>query len=590
MMAATPPPGACPSGVALSSFDLEVLTDDETPVNLRSVTRLDGGFRVRYKPKGLFGADLKPDDAEVALISIPTTPTGVLAIMEAKKASEVAEWLIPSRASAVALVYGPRGLKLGKVADLVQRDPELISQLALYAEKSAQTEMLMETVSTWERSRSGQTLEAALAGFSSRSGVAVPMLNRDASTDQQALTLMRALNPALSGFDPLAPTPGARLQQSGSLAAAVAGVFFGSPVGLATMGGAMFLNMRSMMFPGSEFRAALAQPMVDAQVLCARREPVKSRTRPVYMWAWRIQGPPAPRLQGLPYRANLGPPVIRIPLQGTNLENIRGVSTSLEGATVSFVAEPPSIELKPPAGAKKGERIDLRFEVEDSPAPLVLANAIELLDARPVLERAQATLANDLPLALKAGELPAAGFTAVALRTVGAGAMPAVHVECGDPVMTLKKLTLRPGEQTAGARLRTVSPGELFLSFEPGAVGQPPCELMARVETGDGLSEPLALGRMVRVPRIDKFTLTGELMGERVYAGWLEGEELESIEKTGWNEADGVPVSGAPVPVANSSSRQRLKISMPWPPPAPRAPVYVWLRGEEAGRRSTAVY
>lgn len=597
-VAAAPPPpppiGACPGGTALASFDLNVqMGGEETdPVAMRAVTRLDGGARLRYVPRDVYAAAGNGDDGQVALISIPTTPTGVLGVMESQKASEPAEWVIPSRASAVALVYGPQGLSLAKVAELMRRDPQLITQLATYAEKSAQTEVLMETVAAWERNSSTQTLEAALSGFSSRYGVAMPVLSRGATTDQQALTLMRALHPALSSFDPLAPSPATRLQQSGSLAASVAGLFLGNPVGLATAGGAMFLNMRSLLFPGSEFRSALAQQLGDTSVLCAKREAVKSRTKPVYLWAWKIQGPPPPRLEGLPYRANLGGERLQVPLRGANFENIRGVTTQMDGAAVEFVAGPaPWLALKLPPAARKGDKLDLRLEVEDSPAPIVLPGAIELLDPRPVLASARPSLPGDLPLPLRAGELPANAFTAMTVRTTGAGALPTLHLECTDSTLTLKKLSIRPGEQhSSSVRLRTVSKGELFLSFEPGAVGQPPCELAARVETGDGVSDPVTVGRVVRLPRIEKFSLTPESVAPAMYLGWIEGEELEAIEKTGWNAEQGVAVSEAPLPVASSGSKQRLKIAMPWPPPAPRAPLYVWLRGETAGRRSAVVY
>jgi hypothetical protein len=149
---AAPPLDACPSGKPLASFDLLVRDGGETePMALRAVTRLNGGARLIYKPRELFGAS---GDAEVALISIPTTPTGVLGVLEVQKASTMAEWVIPSRAAAVALVYGPQGLSLAKVAKLVQHDPELMTQLATYAEKSAQTEVLMETLAASEQSGS----------------------------------------------------------------------------------------------------------------------------------------------------------------------------------------------------------------------------------------------------------------------------------------------------------------------------------------------------------------------------------------------------------------------------------------------------
>ena len=55
----------------------------------------------------------------------------------------------------------------------------------------------------------------------------------------------------------LAPEAKARWQQSATLASSVAGLFFGSNVGLAGGGAALFLNMRSMLFPKTELRSAL---------------------------------------------------------------------------------------------------------------------------------------------------------------------------------------------------------------------------------------------------------------------------------------------------------------------------------------------
>jgi len=584
---AAPPPDACPAGKPLASFDLTVQPAEgaeQTP--LRSVTRLNGGSLLLYKPKELYGAN---GDAQVALISIPTTPTGVLGVLEVRPASAAAEWLIPSRAAAVALVYGPQGLNLEKVAKLVMPDPELITQLATYAEKSAQTELLMETLAASERSGSA-SVEAALQGFASRYGVALPTLTKGATPDQQALTMMRALHPTMVSFDPLATSPTGLMLQSGSLAASVAGLFLGNPVGLATAGGALLLNLRSMLFPGSEFRSALTQQVGSGSVLCAKREAVKSRTRLVYLWAWKIQGPPPPRFEGLPYKVNLGTASIVIPLKGANFANINAIKTNAEGFEAEFLATQPALAIKLPPSARKGNRFDLLVDVEDSPAPLVLPGAIEVLGPRPVLHSATPSVPRELPLRLTAGEIPANAFTSVTIRTASADSQPTLHLECTDPDLTLRKLSIRSGDQAANVRLRAVSKGELFLSFEPGSVGQPPCEITARIETTDGVSDTTVIGRVVRLPRIDKFSLDPELIAESTYSGWIEGEELESIEKTGWRTGNGVAVTEAPLPVAGHSSRQRLKIAMPWPPPAPKTPLYVWLRGESEGRQSTVVY
>ena len=549
-------------------------------VALRRTTRLEAGSSVVYAPIEVYS---EPDDAKVALISVPAARDGVLAILEARPASQTAEWVIPSRASALALVYGPQGLDLSKVASMVLRDRDLVPQLADYAEKSAQTEVLLETVAAWERNGSGQSLESALQGFSSRYGVAFPVLDRTASPDKQALTLMRALHPALSTIDPLAPDAGQRLQQSAGLAASVAGLFFGNTVGLAATGGAMFLNLRSLLFPGSDFRSALAHQHSSGLTLCAKREASKSRTRLVYLWAWRIEDAPRPRIEGLPWRVNPGEPS-RITLRGQGLERIRSVS--IARGTTTYNAEDHTLEVTVPLTAAKGERIDVQMEIEDAPVAQALNGAIEVLGPRPKLSRPEVAVPDDLTVSLAAGELPAGSYTSISFRAEHAGSLPTLQLECADPAQTLGKLSLRPGEQAGSARLRRAGGHGLFLSFDPGSVGQPGCQLTAAIETTDGRSDPVGIGAIVRLPKIEAFVLSDESAGGGAYLGSLTGEELESIEKTGWHERDGLEVRSAPQPVSSTDRRHRIRIAMPWPPPAPRAPVYVWLRGEQEGRRT----
>ena len=68
-----------------------------------------------------------------------------------------------------------------------------------------------------------------------------------------------------------------------------------------------------------------------------------------------------------------------------------------------------------------------------------------------------------------------------------------------------------------------------------------------------GASEPLAAGRVVRLPRIESVTLTNEKL-DQGYAAVLEGWELETIGKTGWDAANGLP---APLAAAQRGRRRR---------------------------------
>jgi hypothetical protein len=98
------------------------------------------------------------------------------------------------------------------------------------------------------------------------------------------------------------------------------------------------------------------------------------------------------------------------------------------------------------------------------------------------------------------------------------------------------------------------------------------------------------LGRIIRAPRIERFTLTEEQLGESVYAGILEGYDLDTIEKAGWNAETGMPVQAIPTPLAGQSGKQQLKVALRWPSPVPHAPVFVWLAGEPQCRSTGVKY
>jgi hypothetical protein len=111
----------------------------------------------------------------------------------------------------------------------------------------------------------------------------------------------------------------------------------------------------------------------------------------------------------------------------------------------------------------------------------------------------------------------------------------------------------------------------------------------------EGRSDPFVLGRVIRLPRLDKFTLTGEKVGDASYAGALEGHDLDVIEKVGWDATNGLPVDAIPTPLPplpndHDPSRQTLRLVLPWPAPGPHAPLYIWLRGESQGRKTAVAY
>jgi hypothetical protein len=147
------------------------------------------------------------------------------------------------------------------------------------------------------------------------------------------------------------------------------------------------------------------------------------------------------------------------------------------------------------------------------------------------------------------------------------------------------------GEAKGDVKLTQESPNTLFLLFRPQSVGQPGCEVVATLITpGSGQSEQRRVGAIVLLPNIDAFRLTNEKAGDAAYFAELEGHDLENIERVGWDAQNGTPVDTIPAPVAGPGNKESLRVAIPWPAPAPHAPLYVWLRGEERGRLTSAQY
>ncbi|HEV2445460.1 MAG TPA: hypothetical protein VGS58_06040, partial [Candidatus Sulfopaludibacter sp.] len=171
-----------------------------------------------------------------------------------------------------------------------------------------------------------------------------------------------------------------------------------------------------------------------------------------------------------------------------------------------------------------------------------------------------------------------------------AGARPLLQLSC-DAGDERKPLQLAPDEPASGASLTSAGPGELYLSLDAAAVGYAGCGLMASIRIQpEGRSDPVSLGRVVRIPRLEQFTLTTEPLGPSTYAGILKGSDLDLVERTGWDAQNGLPVDAIPAPVAGEPGKQTLRVALPWPSPAPHAPLYVWLRGEKDARRTSVTY
>jgi hypothetical protein len=276
---------------------------------LRTINRLEEGATLLYRPVVRQGEVRRGD---VTLVLVPANKIAAdekLIVLESKPAGKPEQWEVPWRVSVAAFVYGPAGLNSKRVRSFLSKDDELVAQLADYAEKTAQTEALITALSS--SSTSTATVQSALQGFSSQYGLA--QIDRTQSTNQQALTLLRAVNPTIASYDPLSPQPAQQVGQTASLATSVAILFFGSPIGLAASGASMLMQLGAMALPRTEFRSSFSQPMPnDGLGLCGKNNPAPPHTRVGFIWATRVPNMPPPDLSI--EKANWLPAGVKSPL------------------------------------------------------------------------------------------------------------------------------------------------------------------------------------------------------------------------------------------------------------------------------------
>lgn len=789
-------PRTCTSGIHIATFDLRAVPPDGgEALPLRQLNVAPPNYHVHYTPSQL--PIENPGRARVALIAMEATEVRKVHVLDAVAADKPAVWVLPARSSVLGLVFGPQGLDKKKVRSFVVDDADLMAQLAEYADKTSQAENLAQALTAYGRApNSSQNLEAALRGFSNAWGLPMSRIDSNMPLEQQAAIMLRTLNPALSSFDPLAPQSSVRMAQTANMAAAVAGLFFGPTVGLAAGSTSLFLNLRTALFPNTDFRSAFAQPNDGRMVLCGQRETHRPRTRLAYLWAtklpdleepslslerpayvplglksrltlqsarplpvavlsrariWHVRNvesgdrylvsatpvessgrrieldfdpsatkippgeyrlqamwdwktievdgqvflhavpdlssvaptaasrdrliqdtgpvavqlegsdfefvrkvrlrsrddrnwapldleildaprqadgtaphltvqidtrrtpaghyllqleqldgntssvplrilPPNPVLTGIPVRVNQGEDRQEVVLRGERLDRIESVEADGAGAELlPGGAAERKLRVSLPASAAKGTRIGLKLRVEGLLEPLSVEGVLEVVGPRPRIRYVSASPQPQLGINVSDNELVSGVSRSYSLRVEGLRESSRLHAECDSRAVQLSPLALRPGESVRGATLQRAGQDTLFLTLEPGTFAGPGCELSLRIHNEvEGWSDPYLLGAVTRVPRIERFEFTEERMGEDRYVAQLYGTDLDTIEKTGWSSSEGHPVAGLPMPVPDKPGQQMLRIVLPWPAPSPRAPLYVFLRGESTGRLTSA--
>ena len=264
---------------------------------LNSVNIVGPGEKIRYEPVKL-SDDLK-SKTRVSLILVPAVKDGEkhLYVLPAQPVVKPAEWTVPARIAAVGVVFGPNGVDTKKVASMVEKHPEIVTRLANYAEESSRVEAMVQTLSDYEDSAPGSVgLQGLMQGFSTQYGVQLPTLDPKSAASDQALALVRALAPAVASNDPLSDR-GSMLAKTSGLAGSLAASYFGAPVALAIGGAQLADNLRTALFPPTDFRSAFAERENDGVNLCtAKVANSKTRVRLNYVWMVRVPNQDPPQL------------------------------------------------------------------------------------------------------------------------------------------------------------------------------------------------------------------------------------------------------------------------------------------------------
>ena len=305
-------------------------------------------------------------------------------------------------------------------------------------------------------------------------------------------------------------------------------------------------------------------------------------------------------------------------LEGTGLEWICGISSDQltwelhEDPTSCDLESWPSmgvqskrtatVSLNEESGSKEGECQPFQLQLLSRTGNRsVSGGCVEVVGPRPSIDDHDRLFPPGADPGLREDEIPAGVPVGFNIKVKNLGSPPSLELGCmpaGKPFQAA--LTLSDGQRQGTASLDLTGNGTLFLSLDPEGLYVPNCFLTVRLKDRiRGLSDSYSLGKVIRLPRIERFIMKRERLGDqvecklenrntRLYEGVLTGEHLHQIARAGWNEREGCPVVSTAIPSPTNPQKQTLRIAVPWPPPEPHAPVFIWLHGEETGRATRA--
>ncbi len=307
---------------------------------------------------------------------------------------------------------------------------------------------------------------------------------------------------------------------------------------------------------------------------------VDGKTHPVN---FRILTAP-PQIDNFPILLNEGASSIEFSLKGQRLDLLNRLEVAqgtIEMGPVSARRDERKVTLHLATDLGAGTSLAVKAYLKDRDEPLTFADAVRIAGPRPSITRMMVSSPPDQDISLQPGELPGGGYLSAMLHVSHLQSNSVVELQCEQAGTATVALHL--GERSGPISLQQLAPDQVFLSFDT-SVWPNGCPLQATIANGsEGRSKPYAIGRIVRVPKIDKFELSADDSTKDTFVGSLTGQNLETIEKAGWSEETVEPIPDLPLPIPGEGQRQKLQLRLP-SPPGPRAPLYIWLRTESKPR------
>ncbi|MGH9414307.1 MAG: hypothetical protein ACRD0Y_11290 [Terriglobales bacterium] len=496
---ATAQDNPCPGGRFVTGFQLRVGAPGQSNrIPFTEINALQRGDVLHYEPADL--PKVWRHSARVAVVLVPVvySLSAHLAVFN-QRADKSAAWTVPEQTGAVAFLFGPNGLNAKKTRQLLAQHPQLATHFIAYAQQASRVEALVALLARYENSAPGTlSLNTMLEQYSHEYGVSMPTANPALPPDQEAAILLAAVAPPTA-----APGPSrhaALTAGSTSTATALAAMYYGPVMGVASTTLPLFRALHKSLFPGTQFQAAFAVSTAHGARLCGANTAPPPNQHTVYIWMSNLPSGAAPSVR-LAHRRTAVIPA--------------GAKSSLKVACASVMqlrnlVRARQWELVP----TKGKAVPVSAEVETGALTDTLAldltdqshlqgdfRLAAMWDWKPI--QVAGTINVQMPTGLHGAQL-APGDAA---RLVSGGGVVSVHIGGGDFSLVNKVLlggasepfTLASGGRSLQVHINTagLAPGKISLQLQQsgGSTGEVPLTILPPNPRLDAIDANLDGGR-----------------------------------------------------------------------------------------------